>query len=773
MDLEERVVGVLRLESAARVDEATGWELWRYRLRDQASQTQLPQDFYLLFIKSRGLNKPDLPTLNNRLRDIRRNSKLSVAIQRSSPLANSRDLVKKELGADAVNLLSELLQRECRYLLGELQIPKYSNPHFVEPIVDDKLALGKLSAWFKVEQFDEEPDASVAVLLAPAGLGKTSVSRELTHFLRSKHDVLSVLVESRQWSSLNPHEPISFWSIIKHAIQVNGHNVITQEAFELFAKAGCIAVIFDGLDEVGSIRGGTITPVDVIDQLEQLAEESDCRVLLTSRAGLWSDMVPQESRKRVREFKLQPFRKEQIGRYREKRFPKPGSAERERFDNILQAVTDAAHPTGTGQTPYDERAPATPLILHLVATEAELTSDNQPEDYAFAGARYRNPLYAITHGILYREHMNRHFCLSPAQQFRMISTLVVDMGDGPYPIADVTTAAEDAYGKELTPEQAITLQSHPLLTAGTTGLIFRFEFLAQFAPAVWLCEFILAREKDSVVEHYLSSFDGRSSPVIGHMVDLLAPTDWQTHIAFHVNRVRHGDAKQSAVIPFLWELAQSLSLAAHLGRPLQTDVMTGIFGQRQNAHSTFSGLQFAGLVAHLDIRSTTFNNCTFHNCEWISCEANASTEFLDCAFRGRFSSSNSAGLRSAIYNPLSDVDEESRCELDKLLDRPGQIRTNLDATKRMLKSLFESFHTAGFFVPRSREQVKAKFIGPSILVDFAIEQLIETGVLTESGGRLGVTDKHASSVTALMDNGTLNGNVRIVSAEIVQRFRDR
>src|ERR1700728_876182 len=87
MNFEERAVDILRLESARKVDEDNGWELWSYRLRDQASQTQLPQDFYLLFIKSKGVDKAGLPALNIRIRETRRDNKLSVAIQRSSALA--------------------------------------------------------------------------------------------------------------------------------------------------------------------------------------------------------------------------------------------------------------------------------------------------------------------------------------------------------------------------------------------------------------------------------------------------------------------------------------------------------------------------------------------------------------------------------------------------------------------------------------------------------------------------------------------------------------
>jgi hypothetical protein len=152
-------------------------------------------------------------------------------------------------------------------------------------------------------------------------------------------------------------------------------------------------------------------------------------------------MVPDEFRQHVREFHLFPFRKNQIARYREKRFPNPRTPERTRFDEILDAVTTAAHPEGTSKVPYDERAAAAPLILHLVATEAEEYS-NGAQDYGLQTSQFRNPLYAITYGILHREHSRRNLCLTPAQQFMMISTLVVEMEDGLYSYLDVLTAAD-------------------------------------------------------------------------------------------------------------------------------------------------------------------------------------------------------------------------------------------------------------------------------------------------------------------------------------------
>jgi hypothetical protein len=781
MSLEERVVRALRLENASKVDEEKGWELWKYGLRDPASQTKLPEDFFLLFIKSKGLNKSDLPQLNARLHSSVGSRKLSVAVQRSSPFADNLEQLRKDLRAQSVKLMFELLQGESRHLLGSSQNETEQFPYFVEPIVDDKLALTKLGRWLMAdrEERTDEDEPSVAVLLAPAGVGKTSVARELTRALQaaSEHRILPLLIEPSQWSSLNPNETPSLWSLIKHALEASGHNAVSQDSFELFAQTGCIVTIFDGLDELGSVRGATISPVDVIDQLRKLSEESDCRVLLTSRDGLWSEMVPLEFRMHVREFKLLPFRKDQIARYREKRFPNPNKPERARFDEILEAVTIAAHPTGTAKTPYEERAPAAPLILHLVATEAEEYSDGAKQ-YGIESPKYRNPLYAITYGILNREHSRRNLRLTPAQQFMMISTLVVDMGNGPYSSIDVRTAAEYAMGSSLKDGEDISLKSHPLLRPTADGtFVFRFEYLAKFAPAVWLCEYLMDARRDSTVEKYLASIAGRSSPVSAFVAELMRESAWESCLKSQVSRLKVGDSDLRATAPFIWEVAQSLlPPPGNLSRVARTDKMREIFGEIAANRIEFSGLLFSGPIPYMDFRGTLFNGCTFQNCEWINCEAGPTTEFLNCTFKGRFSQIQSSGLRSAIYNPLaeSNVDLDARADLERLLNKPNLLSTTREAIIGMLTTLLEQFRPAGFFVPRSHEQLSAKLVGPAVVRDCIIEQLIANAVLethTERG--LLVHKKHSASITALLDNGTLNGAVRSAAMEVINRFNAR
>ncbi len=374
MSLEESVIAALRLESAAKVDSEQGWELWKYKVRDPASQTSLPDDFSLLFINSQGLKGKagedseiaKLRNLRSRLRHNRTEGRLSIVVQRSSPSSKNLDLLRTELGARSVKYMSELLQEQWQHLLGEPHIDEDPVSYFVEPIVDDKLALSKLEDWVLVKGGDAPDDQnsfegdrpSISVLLAPAGMGKTSVARELVRHLKSRnqHDVIPILIEPSQWSLLNPHEEPTLWAIIEHAIKSNGYNAVPREIFDLFARTGYIAIFFDGLDEVGSIRGGKITPVDVVEHLRGLAAGSDCRVLLTSRDGLWSELVPDEIRSHIREFRLLPFKNREIGKYREKRFPNPSSPARARFDRILAEVTGSVHPETTARVPYEERA---------------------------------------------------------------------------------------------------------------------------------------------------------------------------------------------------------------------------------------------------------------------------------------------------------------------------------------------------------------------------------------------------------------------------------
>ena len=203
-------------------------------------------------------------------------------------------------------------------------------------------------------------------------------------------------------------------------------------------------------------------------------------------------------------------------------------------------------------------------------------------------------------------------------------------------------------------------------------------------------------------------------------------------------------------------------------------MMCELFGEHVGNKIVFSGLSFTGPIVYMDFRGVSFRGCAFHNCEWINCEVAPDTEFASCNYKGRFAPVQTSGLRSAIYNPLTEdnTDADARIAFKSLLQRAGGLTTNLDAITGMLIALLQPFRASGFFSPRTRDQLTSKYVGPPPVRDFIIEQLIENGVLGEDQARgLSIIKKNGASVLALLDNGTLNGAVRSVANSVAERFK--
>jgi hypothetical protein len=138
----------------------------------------------------------------------------------------------------------------------------------------------------------------------------------------------------------------------------------------------------------------------------------------------------------------------------------------------------------------------------LAATQAE-EYDDGPETYGLAEVKFRNSLYSITYGILNREFLVRGFRLNPAQQFVMIATLIENKGIGPYSLEEIREAAEYGLEEDLADLEAKRLPSHAIfIPAMSEKFTFRFEYLMNFAPAVWLCDYLIKQRQNASIEKY-------------------------------------------------------------------------------------------------------------------------------------------------------------------------------------------------------------------------------------------------------------------------------
>lgn len=226
------------------------------------------------------------------------------------------------------------------------------------------------------------------------------------------------------------------------------------------------------------------------------------------------------------------------------------------------------------------------------------------------------------------------------------------------------------------------------------------------------------------------------------------------------------------VAPFLWELAQSLipdvSVSSRIAR-MQT--MCDIFGESKQR--LFSNITFAGPVVYMDLHGVLFKNCTFLSCEWINCDADATTEFRDCVFRGRFHAVSSGGLGRAVFNPLSEenADDTALADLERLTGRTP--RTNRDAVTRLLKSLLNEFQRGEYSIPRNLRDIEAMRMGPSAIMNYMIAALLKRGVLeNDEGNRLRIVRSHSATVMALLDNASLRRSLLHVVDDVVEQFTE-
>jgi hypothetical protein len=175
----------------------------------------------------------------------------------------------------------------------------------------------------------------------------------------------------------------------------------------------------------------------------------------------------------------------------------------------------------------------------------------------------------------------------------------------------------------------------------------------------------------------------------------------------------------------------------------------------------------------MDFRGVTFRACLLSNCEWINCHFDESTEFVNCTFTGRFRQSQSYGLRRTVFNPINELntDMEARNDLVLLLQNQKLVTVSSESAIGTLTAILEMFRGTGFFVPRTRELIAARFVAAPLIRDYIMERLVANNVVEEIEGRgLQIVKKNSMVVAALLDNGTLSNPLSKVVAEVLKHF---
>ncbi|MGH8627003.1 MAG: NACHT domain-containing protein, partial [Gammaproteobacteria bacterium] len=577
--------------------------------------------------------------------------------------------------------LTELLHNAIRSALG--QPPKREvDPYFVDPYIDYPAfnepvsASQTLTSWLRG---DSQSDYPVAVLLAPAATGKTTLSRHLfsTLVIQAKRRPFFPLIITRdQWVSLVHQEYIDLQDLWEAAVgDVYTSAIIGAGQIERCITYGAICPIFDGMDELCSFFPSSFNPNVTVQALLELFSEKERggRLLLTSRTGFWQENISADTCSQVLQIALRPFSSEQRDQYINNRFPHD-PARRERADKILDRLATRARPRILSTTFSYEKLENLPYVVMLAAESADTDASDVVQKYGnLLGSD--DPLEGLILALCERERIRQRMTVPPEQQLQVLEAAAAEYGkefnrDDLDLIIKVRLDMENISASEF--------DNHGLLQFEHNNYAFRFPFVREYLNARSIRDWMIGEGDSVYAREILQRCRRFSGSLLERCIDLiLARVDesWRNNAKDML-----GSTLTDAMRSGLFCLCLALCKKRARTRAETTQQLLELFSCGQH-NKQFRRLYVSGEINGLDLSDVVFDGCRFTDLEFVNCVFNEGTRFFDCSFQGALSVDH-------CENFAAVVDVDKRCTFSTAA-----------------RSVFQSTRTARIKVKITREQI--------------------------------------------------------------------
>jgi len=607
-------LGMSNFDQTASGDQ---WQLWTADVDSPFGKQQVS----LLYLNSKAAwSGLPIATANAKKR-VGKVSPFYVVVQNSADVARDLPRLRRETGFQDVFTVRELLSKSVARALRMNPADAAQSVQqqvFVDPDVrkdgNERKALESLTGWL-MEDSDSGP--RIGVLVAPAGVGKTTVAWHCFQQLARTAGKwrLPLLVTSDQWAKLADRANLTLWDVWRESLDLLYSCSVSREDLEMFLENGIFLPIFDGFDELCTRIGGQFNASEVLDQLTELLQDTDGRILLTTRDVFWSE-VPEERRMRTAEFELLPFNKQQTGKYLEDRFPKNVEThKRDVARNILQSLGSSAY--GIEHPQYRERIIGVPLIVMLAAECADAEAGNPTIAKYGDLLKTEDPLEGILRILFERECERRQIKLSADKQLLLFEDLTFDFG-GTFARDELHLYAAALESPDSGQEQK-ALESHAIISNQGDKFVLRFEFLADYLAARSLVRRLFENPSNADVVRYLTQQARGGSLLFDRAVENI--------------RAHHHKESRDRLLA-AWRALESKDVipAARSGllhlilKYVDREVGSGPRVQRSQElayfvapDSVFRQLPVQGTIRDLDLRGSVFDGCVLLDAGFSNC----------------------------------------------------------------------------------------------------------------------------------------------------------
>jgi hypothetical protein len=606
----------------------------------------------------------------------------------------------------------------------------------------------------------------LVIICASAGVGKTTLARQLTVDLANRTDanrIIPTYVEASHWGKLKLESINELWEIIENSIRTFSPNLtISEELFEHCLKHGYLAFIFDGFDELCGHRYSPFRSREVLERLANIATESNAKIALTTRTLYWKAEI-QESPGNVTILNLATFNTQQAKGYFQKFFSKNAKA-RDRAVTLYKKLVKANVPPSEGgvRTQFANL----PLCVGMIAEYVRIGATGPLTPQSGKGL-VRDILYQICD----REKKRKKLLTEAEDQLIALEDIAVDQSEAFRPEFDLELLEIAGFDEN----DISRLIDHPLVTTDdNVKYRFNYDFSPQYLKAFFLFKEIQATDglkKRDMWKIMSREANGRGF-ILEHVLLLMSLDNLEDISNCYQDIPSQYDEAKS----FLFHLAKQIidQSGFHKTRNERTNVLFSTFDADFNDRNVISGLYLIGNIAGLDLSGVTLRNCVFADVVFTRCDANTETIFDTCRFSGELDFQNvekkawsQVKLNDCTLLPPSNlIWEEIRGE---------SLETREKHVMDALSLALSKFWYHGQFKKSIRkDNWRRGSLGHSIYCDKILKAMLKLQLVEEvsisgvSEGGYVFSMKSVSDLQRFMDNRQLAGKIREVYDYLVR-----
>lgn len=693
----------------------------------------------------------------------------------------SSDLSERVVGPDQKlhkheDLVWTALNNTIAEYLENLQMLVPKEEYFVNPSLDNRAksagdVVENLSNYL-VGNTHTDVKGSLWVVKANAGVGKTTLARQLIHNLAEKiqkYRTIPIYVEAQHWRNLNMSSLEILWDVIENSLQrISGLNIpMNEDIFKHALRQGYFCFIFDGFDELCGDEKSQFEPQSVLNELIGVTEESEARILLTTRTIFWDAKIADEP-ENVHTEKLQNFNTQEARSYFGKVFRQGvDDSKRDRSIQLYNEMVKDAQPRQHAGSIREEFCNL-PLCLRMITDYV-----NQGEVSAYSVDSKKPVLYNLLVNICEREMVRQGLKTDAESQLLSFTDMAMNY-EGTNPTFSLEDLALTPNGFDY--KDVSQAEDHALLDAISTGakskFSFRYEFIASFLRAKGIYDWMnssSSHPKDlpkPIATSLVEEADGKGQ-ILEQLANYLEAEDIERILqrGQEIVKLRLRNYMES----FFFHAALSLVDKVY-PKHNKAERATLIFrnikeDQGPDPEFRVRNWCFTGRIENLDLSNIEFHNCRFRDIRFHGCLSNSVTKFTNCHFEGhQYLGSQGDGWKYVtLYSPKFEF--PANMPWEELLDN-GPLLDRKVVAEHLLKlgvrkfwrngAISRSITNANWTQGSLSQSSHAETLRKAMLKVDLIREIRISGV---SEGGIAINPDSIGDVGNYMDNNQLSGKV--------------